>query len=76
MERIEADLEAREYNEIPICQKLTITVDEAIKYSGIGRNKLYDLLKNPNCSFKLQNGRKILIKRKLFEKYIESLTVL
>lgn len=70
------DLGLQEYKEIPVCEKLNLTVKEAIEYSGIGRNRIYNLLKNPDCKFKLQVGRKILIKRKPFEKYLESINLI
>ena len=59
---------------VPICEKITITIDEAIAYSGIGRDKLYSLCSDPMCSFCLKNGRNILIKRRLFEKFLEQST--
>ena len=57
---------------IPIWEKLTLTIDEAIRYSNIGRDALYRLCNEPDCKFVLKNGRNILIKRKAFEKFIES----
>ena len=55
---------------IPIWEKLTLTVDEASAYSNIGICKINELAKQPNCPFVLYVGRKKLIKRKEFEKYI------
>lgn len=55
--------------EVPIWEKMNLTVDEAVAYSGIGRDKLYEMLRNPKCPFALRNGRVTLIKRKEFEKY-------
>lgn len=55
--------------EVPIWEKMNLTVEEAVSYSGIGRDKLYEMLKNPRCPFALRNGRVTLIKRKEFEKY-------
>ena len=54
---------------IPICEKLLLTKEEAA-YSHVGINKLEELLKIPNCSFVLYVGKKKLIKRKEFEKFI------
>lgn len=56
---------------VPIPQKLLLTVDEAVEYSNIGISKIYELMKNPLCSFVIHVGsKKRLIKRKEFEKYI------
>lgn len=57
---------------IPIWEKLTLTIDEAAEYSNIGICKLNEITKQPNCPFVLYVGRKKLIKRKEFEKYISS----
>lgn len=56
---------------LSIEKKFNLTVQEVSEYSGIGRNRIYELLKEPNCIFKLCVGRKILVKRRLFEKYLE-----
>ena len=59
---------------IPICNKFTLTVEEATQYFNIGRDKIYLLTKEDGCKFVLYNGRNILIKRELFEKYLENKT--
>ena len=57
--------------EIPISQKLNITVEETAAYSGIGINKIRELMKEKDCDFVLKVGcKKKLIKRIKFEKYI------
>lgn len=56
---------------ISIENKLTLTKEEASEYSNIGLNKLDDLMRDPGCPFVLYVGRKKLIKRKLFEKFID-----
>ena len=56
---------------IPIWEKSNLTLEEASAYSGIGINKLRELSDNKNCGFVLWVGSKRLIKRKLFDKYIE-----
>lgn len=57
-------------NSIPIWEKLTLTIEEAAEYSNIGINKLRELANNPRCTFVLYVGKKRLIKRKEFEKFI------
>lgn len=61
-------------NEIPkveIKDKLNLTIEEAAAYSNIGINRIDKMAKRPNCPFVLYIGRKKLIKRKEFEKYLE-----
>lgn len=60
-----------EKNTIPIQNKLNLTIEEAAKYSNIGICRLHDLARQPNCRFVLYVGKKKLIKRKEFEKFIE-----
>ena len=56
--------------EVPIWEKVTITIEEAAAYSNIGVNKLYELTNNNNCPFVLWVGNKRLVKRKKFEDFI------
>ena len=55
---------------IPVSEKMTLTIKEAAEYSNIGINKLEELLRSPRCPFVLYVGKKKLVKRKEFEKYI------
>lgn len=57
--------------EIPIWQKSNLTVEEAAAYSGIGINKIRDLSNDEECPFVLWVGSKRLIKRRIFDTYIE-----
>lgn len=57
--------------EVPIWEKSNLTLEEAAAYSGIGVNKIRELSNDENCPFVLWVGSKRLIKRKLFDKYIE-----
>lgn len=59
--------------EIPLWEKSNLTLEEASAYSGIGINKLRELSNEKNCSFVLWVGSKRLIKRKLFDSYIEKM---
>ena len=56
---------------VPVWEKMNLTIEEAAAYSNIGINKIDDMAKSPGCPFVLYIGRKKLIKRKEFEKYIE-----
>lgn len=62
--------------EIPLCEKYTLSIDEAAIYFRIGRKRLRQIVdENPCADFVLMNGNRIQIKRKLFEKYIDAATV-
>lgn len=56
--------------EVPISEKIALTIQEASKLSNIGENKLYSLVNKPRCPFVIFVGKKRLIKRKEFERYI------
>lgn len=56
--------------EVPISDKIMLTVDEAAAYSNIGQNRIRDMLKNKDCDFAFNVGTKTLIKRTAFEKYL------
>lgn len=57
--------------EIPIWQKSNLSLEEAAAYSGIGVNKLRDITNDESCKFVLWIGNKRLIKRRLFDLFIE-----
>lgn len=61
---------------VPIYQKVTITVDEASALTNIGKIKIYSLVKERDCDFSLQVGKKILIKREPFIRYLMKKSVL
>ena len=56
--------------QVPIYQKVTLTIKEAAEYSNIGINRIESLLRAPRCPFVLYVGKKKLVKRKEFEKFI------
>ena len=57
--------------EIPIYEKLNISVEEAAAYSGIGQHKIRELMEDPNCDFVLKVGsKKNVIKRKKLETFL------
>lgn len=61
---------------VPIYQKISLTVEEASALTNIGKTKIYDLVKERDCDFSLQVGKKILIKREPFIKYLMKKSVL
>jgi excisionase family DNA binding protein len=67
LESVSADARAR----VPIWEKVTLSIDEAAAYSGIGVKKLRAMSKAKNCPFVLFVGEKCMIKRRPFEQYLE-----
>ena len=60
--------------EVPIWEKYTLKIEEAAKYFRIGENKLRRLAEeNLSSGWVLVNGNRLQIKRKQFEKVIDSL---
>lgn len=59
-----------EIEQVPIPQKLTLTIREAAEYSNIGINKIDSMLRTPNCPFVLYVGAKKLVKQQEFEEFI------
>ncbi len=57
---------------IPLWEKANLTIEEAAEFSNIGQNKISELLKSPRCPFVLYVGKKKLVKRKEFERFIEN----
>ena len=56
---------------VPIWEKANLTIQEAAEFSNIGQNKISEMLKMPRCPFVLYVGKKKLVKRKEFERFIE-----
>lgn len=61
---------------VPIYQKVNLTVEEAANLTNIGKTKIYELVKERDCDFSLQIGKKILIKREPFIRYLMKKSVL
>ena len=57
--------------EVPIWEKSNLTLEEAAAYSGIGVGKIREITNAKNCDFELWIGNKRLIKKRLFDRYIE-----
>ena len=63
--------------DIPIWERYTLTIEEASKYFRIGENKLRRLEEeNKNANWLIMNGNRIQIKRKQFEKIIDTLNAI
>lgn len=63
--------------DVPIWEKYLLTIEEASKYFRIGENKLRKLAEeNLMSNWVIMNGNRIQIKRKQFEKIIDTLNVI
>lgn len=63
--------------DVPIWERYTLTIEEAAKYFRISENKLRRLAEeNKNAGWLIMNGNRIQIKRKQFEKVIDTLDVI
>ena len=58
---------------VPIWKKSNLTIEEAVAYSGIGRDKLRDMTSREDCPFVLWIGNKRMIKRRVFDSYIDKM---
>lgn len=62
---------------VQVKDKFCLTIDEASEYFNIGEKKLRQIVAdNINSGLVIQNGMKILIKRRRFEDYLEEMTAL
>lgn len=60
---------------VPIYRKYNLTIAEASKYFGIGEKTLRRIVSdNPAADYILMVGTKVLIKRKLFEQFVDEVS--
>lgn len=59
--------------EVPIWEKMNLTLEEAAQYFGIGVNKLRELTDQEDINCVLWVGNKRLIKRKVLEIYLNKM---
>lgn len=60
---------------IPPWERYTLTIQEAAEYYHIGIKKLYHMAaENPNADYIVMVGNKVLLKRKLFEEFLNDAT--
>ena len=63
--------------DVPIWERYTLTIEEASKYFRIGEKKLRKLAEeNINSGWVIMNGNRVQIKRKHFEKIVDTLDVI
>lgn len=63
--------------QLSVSEKYSLSFAEAALYTGIGRDKLYQLVKdNPGAAWHFGIGNRTRIKRKLFEEYLNQINKL
>ena len=63
--------------EIPYWEKYMLTLREAAEYFHIGEKKMRQIVEeNIDAKFLLENGNRIMIKKKLFEEYLNNASVI
>ena len=63
--------------EIPYWEKYMLTLREAAEYFHIGEKKMRQIVDdNLDADFLLESGNRIMIKRKLFEEYLDKASVI
>ena len=64
-------------NEIPYWEKYMLTLREAAEYFHIGEKKMRQIVDdNLDANFLLESGNRIMIKRKLFEEFLDKASVI
>ena len=62
---------------IPYWEKYMLTLREAAEYFHIGEKKLRQIVEeNMDADFLLTSGNRIMIKRKLFEEFLDSSSII
>ena len=70
------NVDVKDYLDIPVWRRYTLTVEETAEYYHIGEGKLRMLIDtHPNEDFYVMNGNRVLIKREKFERYLDHATV-
>ena len=63
--------------EIPYWEKYMLTLREAAEYFHIGEKKMRQIVdENIDANFLLTSGNRVMIKRKLFEEYLNAASVI
>ena len=63
--------------EIPYWEKYMLTLREAAEHFHIGEKKMRQIVdENMDAKFLLENGNRVMIKRKLFEEYLDKANVI
>lgn len=63
--------------EIPVWEKYALTLREAAEYFHIGEKKMRQIVDDHmDAKFLLESGNRVMIKRKLFEEFLDSASVI
>ncbi len=62
----------KKVREVPICERLLLTINEASDYTGIGVNRLRMIAAEPHSELVLWVGSKRMFKRKKLDEYLEN----
>ena len=63
--------------DIPYWEKYMLTLREAAEYFHIGEKKMRQIVdENMDANFILTSGNRVMVKRKLFEEYLNQATVI
>lgn len=64
-------------NEMPYWEKYMLTLREAAEYFHIGEKKMRQIVdENMDAKYLLESGNRIMIKRKLFEEFLDNASVI
>ena len=75
MANSKSNVNEKNYFDIPVWRRYTLTIEEAAGYYHIGEGKLRMLIdQNPHEDFYVMNGNRALIKREKFERYLDQAT--
>lgn len=58
--------------DVRIAEKPTLSLNEAVAYTGIGIKKMIQLSRAPNCDFIIYVGAKRMFKRRKLVEFLES----
>ena len=62
--------------EIPFWERYMLTIREAAEYFHIGEKKMRQIVEEyEGAEFIIMNGNRVMIKRKSFEKFLDTATV-
>jgi signal transduction histidine kinase len=65
----------KNYLDVPVWRRYTLTIEEAARYYHICEGKQRMLIDtHPNEDFYVMNGNRALIKREKFERYLDQAT--
>lgn len=67
-------MEKNTSNNIRICEKALLNVEEMMAYTGWGENTVRNELNHPRCTYVVRKGNRLYANRKLLEKYLDSIS--